>query len=655
VAGGDAGGVLSGSIHLATSTNSTAGGQIFNAASNAFTLVGSLNTAREAAAAVALPNGLTLVIGGQTCAPASYGGENGFQCNALNTAELYNETTKTFTLAGANSAVPFTMTSARSGPSATVIEGSGTSLDGQVLIVGGSKGSSFLSVIVPPPSSGVPSGQVGLNTAELYNPANDSFTALTNTIPTPFLCPGTSSPITSTAEVGTTVTVTSAANPAGLTVGDNVSIEEVSVVGYNGTFPVTAIPSGTTFQYTVTPTSLAAGSGGMAAADTFQCGMVDQGAAVIPNSSGKVLLAGGDYIEFLGESSFQAFIFNPATQTFSATGSLNIPREDFALIAMDPSVVTTGPLVGDVVAFGGLEATSANCIINSTSSGTVVVTTLSTAEIYNPTTQTWSLASPAASAITSTSDTCAGCTGAAPLPSTVTVTSAANPAGLTVGGGVTVVGVNVAGYNGAFVVSAIPSGTTFQYTTAPLGSALAAGTGGTAQGNTMGVKRLGYATLFETGPLAGDTILAGGVDVEAGTLPATCASTTGIKQAAESETDLFDPFTGANGVFTATGALNQAREGAAQAVIGAGTDETDVIVIGGACTTPIPSLQSVTIGTSQAATTCGTSKAENDYSELYSQSSNTWTVGPAPAGGIACTPGPTCFTPTNAAASAVLP
>ncbi len=171
----------------------------------------------------------------------------------------------------------------------------------------------------------------------------------------------------------------------------------------------------------------------------------------------------------------------------------------------------------------------------------------------------------------------------------------------------------------------------------------------------MGVKRLGYATLIGAGPLAGNTILAGGVDVEAGTLPATCAATTGIKQAATAETDLFDPFTGANGTFSATGALNQAREGAAQAVIGAGTDETNVIVIGGACTTPIPSLQSVTIGTAQAATTCGSSKAENDYSELYSQSSNTWTVGPAPAGGIACTPGPTCFTPTNAAASAVLP
>src|SRR5208283_5225107 len=171
----------------------------------------------------------------------------------------------------------------------------------------------------------------------------DTFTALSNIVPTPFLCPGTASPITSTSESGTTVTVTSAANPTGLIVGDNVTIEDLSVVGYNGTFVVTAIPTSTTFQYSVTPTGLAAATGGTAASDTLQCGMVDQGAALIPNSGGKVLLAAGDYIEFLGESSFQAFIFNPATQTFSATGSLNIPREDFALVAMDPSVVK-GPL-----------------------------------------------------------------------------------------------------------------------------------------------------------------------------------------------------------------------------------------------------------------------------------------------------------------------
>jgi hypothetical protein len=181
----------------------------------------------------------------------SYGGTNGFQCNALNTAELYNESTKAFTFAGSGSGGK--MTIARSGPSATLISGSGTALDGQVLIVGGSTGSSFLSLSAPPAGSGAPTQQVGLNTAELYNPVTDAFTA-TNSIPScptgtscatglPAICAGPTSPITSASESGTTVTITSAVNPANLIVGDKVTIANVSVAGYNGLFTVTQFPA----------------------------------------------------------------------------------------------------------------------------------------------------------------------------------------------------------------------------------------------------------------------------------------------------------------------------------------------------------------------------------------------------------------------------
>ena len=146
-------------------------------------------------------------------------------------------------------------------------------------------------------------------------------------------------------------------NPSNLIVGDKVTIANVSVAGYNGNFTVTAIPCGTTFQYTAA-TGLAAGTGGTAAADTSECGMVDQGAALIPNDGGKVLLAGGDLVTFLGQASNLSFIFDPATQTFSrTTGSLAAQRELFALVAMDPAVVT-GPLSGEVVAFGGIDANS---------------------------------------------------------------------------------------------------------------------------------------------------------------------------------------------------------------------------------------------------------------------------------------------------------
>ena len=524
--------------------------------------MGSLNTARESAAAVVLPNNLTLIAGGETCSAMTYGGVAGFQCNALNTAELYNETTKAFTFAGSGSGG--VMTVARSGPSATLISGSGTALDGQVLIVGGSTGSSFLGLSVPPAGSGAPTGQVGLNSAELYNPTTDAFTA-TNSIPgcptgtscasaLPSICAGPTSAISSASESGTTVTITmTTANPSNLIVGDKVTTANVSIAGYNGTFTVTAIPTSTTFQFTAA-SGLTAGTGGTAAADTSECGMVDQGAALIPNDGGQVLLAGGDLVSFLGEASNLSFIFNPATQTFSRTsGSLTTPRELFALVAMDSTVVT-GALSGDVVAFGGIEANSDACTV---SSSPVVATTLNSAEVFNPSTQTWSAAA-----------------------------------------------------------------------------------------NTMGTKRAGVATLIMTGSDKGEVILPGGVDVEAGTLPSTCVATTSLKQGAQSETDLYAPDTGTGGTFTATGSLNAGREGAGQGVIGTGTDETEVLIIGGACTTATPSLQSVVIGSSQATTTCGGSQYTTDYSELYSQGTGTWTVGPTFASG---------FSPTNGAASAVLP
>jgi hypothetical protein len=566
-------------VHLATATNSSANAQIFNAATDTFLLVGNLNTKRESAAVVVLPNGLTMLVGGESCSAKTISGVAGFQCDALQTAELYSESTQTFTVAGAGSGG--LMTIARSGPSATLIKGSGTALDGQVLIVGGSTGSSFLGASSPPAA---PTGQVSLNSAEIYNPATDTFTA-TNSIPgcasgvascangLPSVCSTSNSPISSSSESGTTITFTMAtANPTGLTVGKNVSIANVACSlcvtpnGYNGTFNVTAIPSSTTFQV-VGPSGLGAGSGGAAGADVFECGMVDQGAALIPGS-GKVLLAAGDLVTFLGQSSNLSFIFDPATATFSrTTGMLTQARELFPLVAMDPAVVT-GALSGKLVAFGGIVANSSSCA-PGTASTELVASTTNTAEVFDPATQLWS-----------------------------------------------------------------------------------------ATANTMGVKRATVATLFETGSLAGEVILPGGVDVEAGTLPSTCTTTLSLKQAAQSETDLYAPDTGTGGTFTATGSLNQAREGQGQGVIGgASADVTDLIAIGGACTTATPSLSSVVIGSSMAATTCGntngtgagcsaTNSAQNDYSELYSQSAKTWSCGPTFATG---------FSPSNAAASTVLP
>jgi len=367
-----------------------------------FGLVGSLNTAREATAtAIVLPNGKTLVAGGSHCAPKTYGPGgvcgaatfNGFQCDALNTAELYTETTSTtgsFALAGSGSGGH--MTTARSGASATLIKGSGTSLDGKVLIAGGSTGSTFLSLSTPPPGC-APFGQVAQNTAEIYDPATDSFTA-TGSIPgctagttppscttgLPSTCNGPESAITSASEAGTTVTVTSASNPTGILIGSNVTITGSSVTGYNGIHVVTAIPTGTTFQYTAAASGMAAGTGGFAAAGTAQCGLVDPSAALLNN--GKVLLAGGDYIVFLGQSSSQAFIFDPSTATFSQTVPMKVPRELPGMITL-PS--------GNVLVAGGLTGAAAACV--STPGTAIAFTTNSSAEVFDPTVPSWTLTS----------------------------------------------------------------------------------------------------------------------------------------------------------------------------------------------------------------------------------------------------------------------
>ena len=268
--------------------------------------------------------------------------------------------------------------------------------------------------------------------------------------------------------------------------------------------------------------------------------MVDQGAALIPNDNGEVLLVGGDVVAFLGQSSNLSFIFDPATQTFAkTTGSLITPRELFPLVALDPAVVT-GALSG--------------------------------------------------------------------------------PRGGVRRGRCEHLGLRLAQYRGDHAQ--------LDGSVRPQLADLERG------GQHHGVKRATVATLFEAGSLAGEVIVPGGVDVEAGTFPSTCVGVANLKQGATAETDLYDPATGVGGTFTATGSLNQAREGQGQGVIGAGTDVTDLLAIGGACTTPSPSLQSVTIGTAQAATTCGSPNAQNDYSELYSQGSKTWTVGPGPARGL---------------------
>ena len=74
-----------------------------------------MHTGREGAAAVALENNKILVVGGEQCFPATFGSTSGFECTALNTAEIYDPASQTFTVAGSGNCTDTMTTRTRRG------------------------------------------------------------------------------------------------------------------------------------------------------------------------------------------------------------------------------------------------------------------------------------------------------------------------------------------------------------------------------------------------------------------------------------------------------------------------------------------------------------------------------------------------------------
>jgi hypothetical protein len=159
----------------------------------------------------------------------------------------------------------------------------------------------------------------------------------------------------------------------------------------------------------------------------------------------------------------------------------------------------------------------------------------------------------------------------------------------------------------------------------------------------MSVPRIASVELFTSGPDAGDAILAGGLDDQAG--PGSCVGITSITQQSESKTDLFteNVATPAASTFTSTGALNIDRGLYGVAILNSGPDSGDLAVFGGQCSEG--TVASSPIGTSAAQSQCRNASYKTDYYELFNPSSGTWTVGTAPAPA----------TPSVGPASALLP
>jgi hypothetical protein len=130
-------------------------------------------------------------------------------------------------------------------------------------------------------------------------------------------------------ETGTTVTVT-VPSTNGYAVGDTVAIAGMAPAGYNGSWTITAVPTGTTFTYTNSTAGLAAGTGGtaqdmnMATATVANTNFLTVGdhitimnASPTPGYSGCFTITGKTATTFM--YTVQAGLTSPATPTTGAT------------------------------------------------------------------------------------------------------------------------------------------------------------------------------------------------------------------------------------------------------------------------------------------------------------------------------------------------
>ena len=293
---------------------------IYNAVSETFTATtGNLNTARTGATATLLPNGQILIAGGSS---------DGTATNALNTAELYNPVTGTFTVAGSGSLS--VMTAARFGATATLLT------NGQVLIAGGEN------------SGGA------LNSAELYNPATpDTFTATGNLGTARYdaaalllangivlIAGGTGSGTLNSAELYAAGTFTSASGT--MTVARTGATATLLLNGkalVAGGSTDGSIPLNTAEIYNT------AGGSFSASISTLNTPRFNGTATPLPN--GMVLLVGG-------ASGATAELYDPDSDKFDATGSLlqaDQPSLTATLLNKDHVLITgltsAGPPVAD--------------------------------------------------------------------------------------------------------------------------------------------------------------------------------------------------------------------------------------------------------------------------------------------------------------------
>jgi WD40 repeat protein len=295
-----------GSLPYPTGTTSA---EVYDPATGTFTSAGIMTVARIDHAAVLLPNGKVLIVGGQSD-PNTY----------LSSAETYDPATNTFTASGS-------MNTARRGLSANVLP------SGNVLVTGGFNGIGTLNTAeIYDPANGtfsftgtmfsprqfhsavlLASGQVFLTqgfapTAELYNPVSGTFTQ-------------TGSPITSRVADAVVLLPDGSVLDAGGSINGNILVASAEVF----------FPDQPPFAR-----SLFVATGHTVVSRSRQT------ATALPN--GLTLVAGGD--DFIISTSFaSAELYNPAAGTFSSsTGTMSNQRvfHTATLLATGRVLVTGG-------------------------------------------------------------------------------------------------------------------------------------------------------------------------------------------------------------------------------------------------------------------------------------------------------------------------
>ena len=146
--------------------------------------------------------------------------------------------------------------------------------------------------------------------------------------------------ISSAGESGSTVTITTSA-AHGLTAGNYVTVQNVSVSGYNGVYQIASVPTTTSFTYTAATTGLGAGSGGSATGSGL-CGLTPTVKfAYNINTSNDILTASpvisldGTKVAFIGSSGASggsAYFYVLTLPTSGSSGSWDAANNQYAAV-----------------------------------------------------------------------------------------------------------------------------------------------------------------------------------------------------------------------------------------------------------------------------------------------------------------------------------